>query len=183
MRITRRTFLATSAALMLSACGGSTTEGYKKRKEEKEKAKQEEKEQKQKAEEEKKKPIVDKTTTYSVYRCDIKHGVTGTFEAVTENTQDFSDSYAILNEDNNLSFEINGVPYNGKVERGDKVKTQYSGISDYEATKLLLEGNQDATVGSVLIEAYLVDNDLLIDMVTKDDQGTVFANFYLRESK
>ena len=35
-------------------------------------------------------PVVEETTDYAVYRCDIKHGVTGDFEAVTENTEDFS---------------------------------------------------------------------------------------------
>lgn len=164
MGLTRRAFLIAGASLALSGCGGSKD------------AKDDKKE------ESVPEPVVEETTDYAVYRCDIKHGVTGEFEAVTENTEDFSGFYATITQDGNLSFDISGVTFSGTVERGEKTTTLYSGIDDYDATQLLIDGRKYGNVGSVDFEAYLVDSDLLIDMTTSDDDGMVFANFYLRKS-
>lgn len=169
MKLTRRSFLAIGATLALAACGGGedndTTDAE------------------MKEAESEPEPVVTETTNFAVYRCDLRHGITGDFEAITENTQDFSDSYAIITPEGNLSFEINGVTFNGTVERGDDAKTLYSGIEDYAATQLLIDGREYGNVGTVDFEAYLVDADLLIDMTTSDDDGMVFANFYLRKSE
>lgn len=169
MKLTRRSFLAIGATLALAACGGGEDNGTT--------------DAEMKEAESEPEPVVTETTNFAVYRCDLRHGITGDFEAITENTQDFSDSYAIITPEGNLSFEINGVTFNGTVERGDDAKTLYSGIEDYAATQLLIDGREYGNVGTVDFEAYLVDAELLIDMTTSDDDGMVFANFYLRKSE
>lgn len=166
MKLTRRGFLAIGAALALSGCGGSGGSAPK------EEDKEAEKE-----------PVVTELTNYAVYRVDMKHGITGTFEAYTENTVDFSGFYATITPEGNISFDINGVPFNGKVERGKETTTLYSGIEDTPATQLLIDGRDYGNVGSVDFEIYLVEADLLVDMTTSDDNGMVFANFYLRKSE
>ena len=169
MRLTRRAFLMAGVSLALAGCGGGSDDAKTDDEDEvHEEATQPD-------------PIVAETTNFVVYRCDLKHGITGTFEAITENTQDFSDSYAIVTPEGNISFEINGVVYNGTIERGKETTTLYSGVEDYPATKLLLDGKEYGNVGTVDFEAFLVDADLLIDMTTSDDDGMVFANFYLRK--
>lgn len=167
MNLTRRAFLAAGASLALAACGGkSSNEAAAPA-----------------MEELAPEPVVAEITNYSVYRCDLRRGITGDFEAFTENTQDFSGFYASITPEGNLSFDINGVVFNGTVERGKQTKTLYSGIEDCEATQLLIDGRDYGNVGTVDFEAYLVDSDLLIDMTTSDDEGMVFANFYLRKSE
>lgn len=171
MRLTRRAFLAIGASLALAGCGGGSS------KTEDEAADTEDEAASEPG------PVVTETTNYAVYRCDLRHGITGDFEAITENTQDFSGFYATITPEGNLSFDINGVTFNGSVERGGDAKTLYSGIEDYAATQLLIDGREYGNVGTVDFEAYLVDTDLLIDMTTSDDDGMVFANFYLRKSE
>jgi hypothetical protein len=167
MKLTRRAFLAVAASTMLVACGGG-----KKETEEAEVVEEP-------AEVE---PVVTELTNYAVYRCDYKRGILGDFEAITENTQDFSAFYATITPEGNLSFDINGVVFNGTVERGKQTKTLYSGIEDCEATQLMIDGRDHGNVGTVDFEMYLVDNDVLVDMTTSDDEGMIFANFYLRKS-
>lgn len=166
MKLTRRAFLAVAASTMLAACGGGKKEA------------EETEVVEDPAEVE---PVVTELTNYAVYRCDYKRGIMGDFEAITENTQDFSAFYATITPEGNLSFDINGVVFNGTVERGEETTTLYSGIEDQPATMLLLDGKEYGNVGTVDFEAYLVDADLLIDMTTSDDDGMVFANFYLRK--
>lgn len=158
------------AALALSGCGSSS--------EKPEETKEDAEEEAPEAE-----PVVSELTNFEVYRVDLKHGITGDFEAITSNTQDFSGFYATITPEGNMSFDINGVPFNGTVERGEQTTTLYSGIEDSPATKLIIDGKDYGNVGTVDFEAYLVDDDLLIDMTTSDDDGMVFANFYLRKSQ
>ena len=187
MDLTRRGFLLLSL-LTLSGCGGSKKDDDKdkdekgKKKSKKSKKKQETKNKETEKTEEKKeepKQIVDETTYYDVFRCDWKEGVLGDVEVYTQNTQDFSDSYAVLDPDGTFNFEINGVPYNGHIELGEKTHHLYSGIEDAEVTQLLFDGREDTTVGAVLIQGYYVDEYPLIEMITQMDGKTVFATFYL----
>ena len=180
MKLSKR---ATGAIVALLVVGGiatcATSNSPSSQTEKREQAAQTEK-----AEETKVEPVVSKTTNYEVYRADVRRGVTGNFESVTQNTRDFSGFYATITDDGSMSFEIDGVTFNGKVERGDKTKTLYSGIQDYEATQLLIDGKRYGNAGTVDFEAFLVDQDVLIDM-TKDEkgEGMVFVNYYLHESK
>lgn len=127
--------------------------------------------------------VYDEDKLLAVFRCDIRHGVFGDWEGYTANTTDFSDSYAQVSADGNLNFFINGVTFNGKCSLGEETTTQYSGQSDYPARRVLINGEEYATVGAVDFEAFRVDDYLLIDMTTQEDtpehKGTVFANFYL----
>lgn len=176
MKLTRREFLAVGASLALSACGGSGDSDT------------EPSEQEEEAEPEPEAPeqaqIVEDTTYYDVFRVDWKEGLFGDVEAYTSNTTDFSDSYAILQPDGLFSFEINGVPYNGSISLGNKTTHLYSG-TDAEVTQLLFDGNDDTTVGSVLVQGYYVNDDknLLIELTTDVDGKQVFATYYLWEHK
>jgi len=178
MQITRRGLLIAGAALALFSCTRP------RKKDDDAKEVEEVKEEAAETEEEPQpEQIVDELTNYVVYRVDIKHGITGTYEAMTENTQDFGGSYAVITPDSNFSFDINGVPFSGSVSVGEDTKTLYSGVEDYPAKRLLVNGNKFGNVGTVDFEVFLVDSDILVDMTTSDDDGMVFANFYLRKSE
>ncbi len=169
MKLTRREFLAVGASLVLSGCGGSGSDEAT------------ESEEAEPEEESARLIEVADTTYYDVFRCDWQEGLFGDVVLYTPDNMDFSNSYAALSPDGTFNFEINGVPYNGSISLGDKTKHLYSGDSNAEVTKLLFDGKEDTTVGSVLIQGYYVDNYILIEMTTDVDDKTVIATFYLME--
>ena len=119
MRLSRRAFLAVAASTMLAACGGG-----KKETEEAEVVEEP-------AEVE---PVVTELTNYAVYRCDYKRGIMGDFEAITENTQDFSAFYATITPEGNLSFDINGLQWDSRAWQADEDAVQrYRGLRSYPA--------------------------------------------------
>jgi hypothetical protein len=150
-----------ASALALTGCGGSSGSSEKEQEPEPE-------------------PVVAATTNYEVYRADVQQGVTGTPQMVSELTYDYSSDFAILQPDGAFSFEIQGVPYNGKVSRGRETTHLYSGIEDYPATEMLFEGRGDAEVGSVLVSGYFVDDQLQVLLTTGIDGTWTQACFYLR---
>lgn len=163
MELTRRQLLAMATALALSGCGGSDEDPGPVKDPEPEPE-----------------PIVAETTNYEAYRADVQRGITGTPEMVSELTHDFGADYAILQPDGLFSFEVNGVPYNGTVSRGRETTHLYGGVSDYPATQLLFDGRDDATVGSVGVSGFLVDDQLQIVLTTTVDGTWTQACFYLR---
>lgn len=177
MQLTRRGFVALGLTLALSGCGGSKKDEDKGEKKQSKKKKQEKKEEKK----EEPKPIVDEQTTYEVFRCDWRSGVLGDVEVYTKDSEDFGGSYAILDPDGTFSFEINGVPYNGHVELGDKATHLYSGIEDYELTRILFDGKKYGNVGSVDFEGFYEESEgyILIDMTTDVDGKYTSATYYL----
>ena len=168
MKLIRREFFAIGAMLALSGCGSSSGS-----KEKQEDATDPEQEQSEKLIE------VDETTYYDVFRCDYQEGLFGDVTVYTSNTMDFGDSYAVLEPDGTFNFNINGVPYNGKISLGKETTHLYSGDSDAKVTQILFDGKVDTTVGSVLIQGYYVDGYPLIEMITDVDGKQVFATFYL----
>lgn len=166
MRVTRREFLMLGATVALSGCGSSKSKS---------------KEKEEPKEEEKPKQIVEETTYYDVIRCDYREGVTGDIEVRTLDTYDFSNDYAMLEPDGAFSFSVNGVDYTTKLTLGDATKHLYSGIEDAEVTQLLFDGSKYATVGTVDIEGFYVDNYILLEMSTSVNGTFVDATYYLGE--
>lgn len=155
--------MAMASALALSGCGGSSGSTEKDPEPEPEPE-----------------PVVAETTNFEVYRADVQEGVLGTPEMVSELTYDFSGDYAIMQPDGLFSFEIQGVPYNGKVSRGKETTHLYSGIKDYPATEMLFDGRSDDEVGNVLVSGYFVDDQLQVLLTTDIDGTWTQACFYLR---
>lgn len=186
MRFTRREFVGLSAMFALSGCSSSKTETKKDEKEEEpkiEESKQEKPKEEQKQEEPKQEEqpqqIVTELTEYEVFRVDMRRGITGDVEVLTQNTTDFSGYYAILDPDNRFEMHIYDHDYNGHISLGDKTKHLYSGMDDYEVTRILFDGEQYANVGDTDIEGFYVDNYILIDMVLQVEGKTTFMTFYL----
>ena len=136
---------------------------------------------KSKSKEEKPRQIVEETTYYDVIRCDYREGVTGDIEVRTLDTYDFSNDYAMLEPDGAFSFSVNGVDYTTKLTLGDATKHLYSGIEKAEVTQLLFDGSKYATVGTVDIEGFYVDNYILLEMSTSVNGTFVDATYYLGE--
>lgn len=155
--------MAMASALALSGCGDSSGSSEKDPEPEPEPE-----------------PVVAETTNFEVYRADVQEGVLGTPEMVSELTYDFSGDYAIMQPDGLFSFEIQGVPYNGKVSRGKETTHLYSGIKDYPATEMLFDGRSDDEVGNVLVSGYFVDDQLQVLLTTGIDGTWTQACFYLR---
>lgn len=178
MKLTRREFVAIAGLLALGGCGSAQTEEPTKEAT----PEPEEPEQEKPSEDV---PVFDHDVTLAVMRCDIRHGALGEWEGLAASTTDFADSYAQVSADGNLNFRIDDVVFNGKCSLGDETTTQFSGQSDYPAVRVLLNGDEYATVGGVDLEAFLVDQYLVIDMVMQEDtpehSGTLFANYYLAE--
>ena len=144
-----------------------------------EEQKTEEKSKEEAPKEEPAQQIVTEQTHYEVFRCDVRRGVFGDTEAVTNNTVDFSQDYADLSPDGSFSFNIEGVSYTTKISLGEKDHHLYGGDEDAEVTRILFDGKQDISVGDVVVEGYYVDDYILLEMVTQVDKKTTFMTFYL----
>ena len=144
-----------------------------------EEKKAEEKPKEEAPKEEPAQQIVTEQTRYDVFRCDVKHGVLGDTVGVTNNTVDFSQDYADLSPDGSFSFSIQGVSYTTKISLGEKDHHTYSGIENYEVTRILFDGKDDITIGDVIVEGYYVDDYILLEMITQVDHKTTFMTFYL----
>lgn len=182
--------IATASALCLAislgACGSSSkpksSESSSEKTEQVEEKPKEETVEKKEEEAPKEEPaqqIVAEQTHYDVFRCDYREGVLGDTQVFTQNTTDFSQDYADLSPDGSFSFSIEGVSYTTKISLGDKDHHLYSGNESAEVTRILLDGQKTATVGSVDIEGYYVDNYILLEMVTQVNHKTTFATYYL----
>ena len=162
--------------------GGKKTESEPVKTEQAEQKATEEEQPKEEApKEEPAQQIVTEQTHYDVFRCDVRHGVLGDTEAVTNNTVDFSQDYADLSPDGSFSFSIQGVSYTTKISLGEKDHHLYSGTENAEVTRILFDGKKDVTIGDVIVEGYYVDNYILLEMVTQVDHKTTFMTFYLQK--
>lgn len=192
MKLTRREFLSIGVSLALAGCGKSGVEEEAPKTIEnnstidKVKANTagpetdaEEEPEPQPSPESTEEHIVEETTYYDVFRADMREGIFGDVEVYTIDTADFSDYYAVLNPDGTFSFDIYGVNYNGSIELGETTKHLYSGIEDSEVTRVLFDGTDTATVGTVDIEGFYVDNYFLIELMATVDGEFNDITFYL----
>lgn len=126
-------------------------------------------------------PLVTEETRYSVTRADVRRGVMGDTVALDGGSERYADFYAIAQPDGSFSFDINGVAYNTKVTKGEQVNHIYSG-QEQKVTQLLLDGKTTATVGTVGVEAFCVDDVILVDLSAREDGQYTQYTFYLMKA-